>query len=299
MARRVGVSRLPGREPGAGKTFAMLREGRQRKQRGEDVVIAYVETYGRPRPRASRRPRSDPRKKLAYRGTVLEEMDLDAVLAAAGEDRPGRELAIPTRPAPPREAGGRTWATTATPASTSSRRNVHTSKSVNEFEKITGIVQRETLPDACSILPMRSSSSTLAGGACANGCSTATSTSRTRWKTAGEFLRPGNLAACERDRLAAGRRSRWPLREKSCSSRDVLVAISASAGSEPLIRRAVRLAAAARRAPAVVVTVVQRKREHGRYQRLAAQLGFLRLARGPISARASPRPPAGERAPTS
>src|SRR5207244_3999243 len=38
-----------GATPGAGKTFAMLREGRQRKQRGEDVVIAYVETYGRAR----------------------------------------------------------------------------------------------------------------------------------------------------------------------------------------------------------------------------------------------------------
>ena len=64
---------------GAGKTFAMLREGRERRQRGEDVVVAYVETYGR--------PRTDelvagfeviPRQKVAYRGTVLEEMDLAA-----------------------------------------------------------------------------------------------------------------------------------------------------------------------------------------------------------------------------
>ena len=71
-----------GATPGAGKTFAMLKEGRERKQRGEDVAIAYVETY--------RRARTEellggleliPRKQVPYRGTVLEEMDLDAVVA--------------------------------------------------------------------------------------------------------------------------------------------------------------------------------------------------------------------------
>ena len=38
-----------GATPGAGKTFSMLREARERKQRGEDVAVAYVETYGRAR----------------------------------------------------------------------------------------------------------------------------------------------------------------------------------------------------------------------------------------------------------
>src|SRR3981081_501922 len=70
-----------GATPGAGKTFAMLREGRQRKQRGEDLVIAYVETYGRARTEELLTGLElIPRKKVAYRGTVLEEMDLDAVL---------------------------------------------------------------------------------------------------------------------------------------------------------------------------------------------------------------------------
>src|SRR3989442_14817908 len=70
-----------GATPGAGKAFAMLRESLQRKQRGEDVVIAYVETYGRARTEELL-PGLDaiPRKKIPYRGTVLEEMDLDAVL---------------------------------------------------------------------------------------------------------------------------------------------------------------------------------------------------------------------------
>src|SRR3981081_3103474 len=82
MAARGRLKVYLGATPGAGKTFAMLREGRQRKQRGEDVVIAYVETYGRPRTQELL-PGVDliPRKKIGYRGTVLEEMDLDSVLA--------------------------------------------------------------------------------------------------------------------------------------------------------------------------------------------------------------------------
>src|ERR1700737_2569065 len=69
-----------GATPGAGKTFTMLREARQLKQRGEDVVIAYVETYGRPRTEELL-PGLElvPRKRVPYRGTVLEEMDVDAV----------------------------------------------------------------------------------------------------------------------------------------------------------------------------------------------------------------------------
>src|ERR1700694_3772014 len=71
-----------GATPGAGKTFAMLKEGRERKQRGEDVAIAYVETYGRARTEELLSGfELIPRKRIPYRGTVLEEMDLDAVLA--------------------------------------------------------------------------------------------------------------------------------------------------------------------------------------------------------------------------
>src|SRR6202165_1688609 len=71
-----------GATPGAGKTFAMLKEGRERKQRGEDVVIAYVETYGRVRTEELL-PGFEliPRKRIPYCGTVLEEMGLDGVLA--------------------------------------------------------------------------------------------------------------------------------------------------------------------------------------------------------------------------
>ena len=38
-----------GAAPGVGKTFAMLNEGRRRRERGEDVVCGFVETHGRRR----------------------------------------------------------------------------------------------------------------------------------------------------------------------------------------------------------------------------------------------------------
>src|ERR1700687_674513 len=69
-----------GAAPAAGKTVAMLKEGRERKQRGEDVAIAYVETYGRARTEELLAGLElIPRKRVPYRGTVLEEMDIDAV----------------------------------------------------------------------------------------------------------------------------------------------------------------------------------------------------------------------------
>jgi two-component system, OmpR family, sensor histidine kinase KdpD len=67
---------------GVGKTFAMLNEGHRRKDRGKDVVVGFVESHGRKR---TEEMIGDlevvPRKKVEYRGSVLEEMDLDAVLA--------------------------------------------------------------------------------------------------------------------------------------------------------------------------------------------------------------------------
>jgi two-component system, OmpR family, sensor histidine kinase KdpD len=70
-----------GPAPGVGKTYAMLSEGHRRKGRGADVVAAFVEPYGRPLTAALLNGLEIiPRKVLDYRGTRLEEMDLDAVL---------------------------------------------------------------------------------------------------------------------------------------------------------------------------------------------------------------------------
>jgi two-component system sensor histidine kinase KdpD len=71
-----------GYAPGVGKTFSMLSEAVRRGSRGEDVVIGVVETHGRKAiSELSAQLESVPRKKIEYRGTVFEEMDVDAILA--------------------------------------------------------------------------------------------------------------------------------------------------------------------------------------------------------------------------
>ena len=71
-----------GAAPGVGKTFAMLNEGWRGKQRGKDVVAGYVETHHRANTEAQIRDLEVvPRRKIEYRGTEFEEMDVDAILA--------------------------------------------------------------------------------------------------------------------------------------------------------------------------------------------------------------------------
>ncbi|KJS20177.1 MAG: histidine kinase [Hoeflea sp. BRH_c9] len=70
-----------GAAPGVGKTYEMLISGRARKSDGDDVVIGVVETHGRKETEALVRGLEViPRSKIEYKGRVLEEMDLDAVL---------------------------------------------------------------------------------------------------------------------------------------------------------------------------------------------------------------------------
>ena len=75
-----------GAAPGVGKTYAMLGEGRRRRDRGTDVVVGFVETHGR---QATAAQIGDlevvPRKQIEYRGATFEEMDVDAVLARRPE----------------------------------------------------------------------------------------------------------------------------------------------------------------------------------------------------------------------
>jgi two-component system sensor histidine kinase KdpD len=78
-----------GAAPGVGKTYAMLSEAQRRRGRGADVVIGFVETYGRPlTEELIDSLEVVPRKVIDYRGMRLTEMDLDAVLRR----RPGIAL---------------------------------------------------------------------------------------------------------------------------------------------------------------------------------------------------------------
>jgi two-component system sensor histidine kinase KdpD len=65
-----------------GKTYGMLSEAIRRRSRGEDVVIGMVETHGRKGiADLAAQLEQVPRRKIEYKGTVFEEMDLDAIKA--------------------------------------------------------------------------------------------------------------------------------------------------------------------------------------------------------------------------
>ena len=84
-ARRSGRGRLKiflGAAPGVGKTFEMLSVGRRKRAEGIDVVAGIIETHGRSETQAllDGVPQL-PRRKIEYRGRVLDELDLDALLS--------------------------------------------------------------------------------------------------------------------------------------------------------------------------------------------------------------------------
>jgi two-component system sensor histidine kinase KdpD len=266
-----------GATPGAGKTFAMLKEGRERKQRGEDVVMAYVETYGR--------ARTDellagleliPRKKVPYRGTVLEEMDLDAVLARRPKIALVDELAHTDAPGSGNE---KRWQDVEQLRDAGidviSTLNVQHVESVNDVvEKITGIVQRETLPDRVLDLADEIQFIDISPEALRKRMRHGNIYRADKIDTALEnFFRPGNLAALREIALRLVAQSMATSRGVVAPAEDVLVAISGSAGSEPLIRRAVRVARRLGGLCMVVTVGSGGGVNMERYQRLVAQLG--------------------------
>ncbi|WEF25020.1 sensor histidine kinase KdpD [Paracoccus sp. S3-43] len=71
-----------GAAPGVGKTYEMLMSGRAQRADGVDVVIGVVETHGRAETEALVEGfEIVPRRTVPYRGHVLDEMDIDAILA--------------------------------------------------------------------------------------------------------------------------------------------------------------------------------------------------------------------------
>src|SRR6202163_5142487 len=139
-----------GATPGSGKTFAMLREAHDRPSQGEDVCVGFVETHGRKlTEQAIGSLEVLPRLQVEYHGRLMEEMDLDAVLARRPQIALVDELAhtnVPGGRHPKRYqdveeilAAGIDVITTV---------NVQHLESVKDLaEHITGIPVRETLPD--------------------------------------------------------------------------------------------------------------------------------------------------------
>src|SRR6202020_969783 len=140
-----------GAAAGVGKTFAMLSEGHRRVERGADVVVAFAETHGRPQTAAQIDGLEVvPRKRLEYRGSSFEEMDVDAVLARKPQIALVDELAHSNVPGSRNE---KRWQDVSELLDAGidviSAVNVQHLESVTDVvEQITGVVQRETVPDA-------------------------------------------------------------------------------------------------------------------------------------------------------
>lgn len=140
-----------GAAPGVGKTFDMLGEGHRRAERGTDVVVGIVETHGRRRT-TERVGNLEilPRRTVEYRGTTLEEMDLDALLARHPQVALIDELAHTNAPGSRNE---KRWQdideVLAAGIDVISTVNIQHLQSLNDVvQGITGIAQRETVPDA-------------------------------------------------------------------------------------------------------------------------------------------------------
>jgi K+-sensing histidine kinase KdpD len=266
-----------GATPGAGKTFAMLKEGRERKQRGEDVAIAYVETYSRARTEELLAGLElIPRRRAPYRGTVLEEMDLDAVRRRHPKVALVDELAHTNAPG---SANEKRWQDVEQLRDAGidviSTLNVQHVESVNDVvEKITGIVQRETLPDRVLDLADEIQFIDISPEALRKRMRHGNIYGQEKVETAlANFFRPGNLAALREIALRLVAQSMATSREVLAPAEDVLVAISGSAMSEPLIRRAARLARRLGGLCMVVTVGSGGAVKMEGYQRLAAQLG--------------------------
>jgi two-component system sensor histidine kinase KdpD len=139
-----------GSAAGSGKTYAMLGEGHRRESRGTDVVVGYVETHKRPQTAAQLGDLEViERKKIEYRGVLLEEMDTEAIIARHPRVALIDELAhtnVPGSKHPKRyqdvleilDAGIDVVTTL----------NIQHLESLNDLvASITGVRVRETLPD--------------------------------------------------------------------------------------------------------------------------------------------------------
>jgi two-component system sensor histidine kinase KdpD len=139
-----------GAAPGVGKTYAMLNEGFRRGERGTDVVVGFVETHGRGNTATQVRDLEVvPRHVLEHRGASFEEMDLDAVLAREPKVALVDELAHTNVPGSRHE---KRWQDVEELLDAGidviSTVNIQHLESLNDVvEEITGIEQRETIPD--------------------------------------------------------------------------------------------------------------------------------------------------------
>lgn len=241
---------------GVGKTYAMLNEGRLRRDRGVDAVIGFVETHGRDETAAQVGDLEVvPRRRLVHRGTTFEEMDVDAILERAPQLCLVDELAHTNVPG---SRNAKRWQDVVELLDAGidvlSTLNIQHLESLNDVvEHITGVKQHETIPDEF----VRSASEIqlveLTPEALRRRLAHGDIYPADRIDAAlGNFFRSGNLGALRElalmwvaDRVdenlheymaAKGIGESWETRER------VLVAVTGAPAADRVIRRAARIA---------------------------------------------------------
>jgi two-component system sensor histidine kinase KdpD len=260
-----------GAAPGVGKTYKMLEEGHRRLGRGTDVVIGFVETHGRQRiAELMEGLEVIPRTTVTDRGTTLEEMDLLAVLARRPEVALIDDLAHTNAFGSSHEKrwqdiselldAGITVITTV---------NVQHLESLSDVVyEITGVRQRETVPDAVVRQAEQIELVDMTPEALRRRLAHGNVYTPEKIDAAlGNYFRVGNLTALRElallwvagnvdeqlDKYRADHNigSHWETRER------VVVALTGGPEGDTLIRRAARIAARTKGADLLAVHVVR------------------------------------------
>ncbi len=245
-----------GAAPGVGKTFAMLDEGLRRRSRGADVVVGIVETHGRENTEARIADLEVlPRQSMEHRGARLEELDIDALLARHPD------VALVDELAHTNVEGSRNqkrWADIEELLDAGidviSTVNIQHLESVNDVvERITGVRQRETVPDEWVRRAEQVELVDMTPEALRRRLAHGNVYPADRIDAAmSNYFRPGNLAALRElallwvadrveDQLQTYLRDHdvdgaWETRER------VVVALTGAPGNDSVIRRAARIA---------------------------------------------------------
>jgi two-component system sensor histidine kinase KdpD len=246
-----------GAAAGVGKTYKMLEEANRRRSRGTDVVVALVEAHGR-RPTAAqiRDLPVVPRRAIPYRGSTLEEMDVDAVLARGPAVALVDELAHTNVPG---SRHAKRWQDVQELLEAGidviSTLNIQHLASLNDVvEQITGTRQAETVPDAVVRAADQIEFIDMTPEALRRRMAHGNIYPPTAIDTAlANYFRPGNLGALRElallwmadrvDENLADYRAKHGIRQPWETKERILVALSGEAVGEAVIRRGARMAA--------------------------------------------------------
>ncbi|ONK10714.1 sensor histidine kinase KdpD [Streptomyces sp. MP131-18] len=257
MARRGKLRIYLGAAPGVGKTYAMLSEAHRRAERGTDIVVALVEHHERPRTQVLLHGLEQvPRREVVYRDSVFTEMDVDAVLQREPKVALVDELAHTNVPG---GRNGKRWQDIDELLDAGidvvSTVNIQHLESLGDVvESITGVRQRETVPDEVVRRADQIELVDMAPEALRRRMAHGNIYAPDKVDAAlAHYFRPGNLTALRElallwtaDRVDAylqqyrnehGIRSTWHARER------IVVGLTGGPEGSTLIRRAARMAA--------------------------------------------------------